>query len=152
MNPVRQSADAVRRGLCQIGPMRREILRFTGVFSALLLVAGAAAAQVQGGADWDAWLTAAGVEGLDTRRGPHFNQASVGLEAAADGAGVMLTYPALAASELARGRLVRAGMRQLEQRRARVETLSRSLTDPRRLLAERRRERGRRRSGASPPG
>lgn len=60
----------------------------------------------EGGADWDAWLTAAGVEGLDTRRGPHFNQASVGLEAAADGAGVILTYPALAASEVARGRLV----------------------------------------------
>ena len=63
-------------------------------------------AQDEGGADWNTWLKAAGVAGVDTTRGTHFNHASLGLDAAIDGAGVVLSYPVLASSDLARGRLV----------------------------------------------
>jgi LysR family glycine cleavage system transcriptional activator len=60
----------------------------------------------QGGATWSAWLALAGVADIDTARGVHFNHAVLGLEAAIDGAGVILGYPVLAASDLAHGRLV----------------------------------------------
>ena len=60
----------------------------------------------QGGIGWNAWLKAAGVDDIDTMRGAHFNHAVLGLEAAIDGAGVVLSYPALASLDIARGRLV----------------------------------------------
>lgn len=56
---------------------------------------------------WDAWLEAAGVKGGDTSRGLRFNHAMLALEAAADGLGVALGMPVLAAADLAGGRLVR---------------------------------------------
>ncbi len=59
-----------------------------------------------GGATWKDWLDAAGVEGVDVSRGPHFNHASLGLDAAIDGMGVVLSYPVLASADLAAGRLV----------------------------------------------
>jgi LysR family glycine cleavage system transcriptional activator len=59
-----------------------------------------------GGASWKMWLDAAGVEGVDVARGPHFNHASLGLDAAIDGMGVVLGYPVLASADLAAGRLV----------------------------------------------
>ncbi|MBI1943000.1 MAG: transcriptional regulator GcvA [Betaproteobacteria bacterium] len=59
-----------------------------------------------GGPLWDAWLKAAGVEGVDTSRGLHFNHAMLALEAAADGMGVALGMPVLAGADLAAGRLV----------------------------------------------
>lgn len=59
-----------------------------------------------GGASWKVWLEAAGVQGVDATRGPHFNNASLGLDAAIDGMGVVLGYPVLAAADLAAGRLV----------------------------------------------
>jgi LysR family glycine cleavage system transcriptional activator len=52
------------------------------------------------------WLSAAGVDGIDIARGPHFNHAALALEAAADGVGVVLSYPLLAAADLAAGRLI----------------------------------------------
>lgn len=60
----------------------------------------------QGGADWSAWLRAAGVRDVDVTRGAHFNHAVLGLTAAIDGAGVVLSYPALASADIASGRLV----------------------------------------------
>lgn len=59
-----------------------------------------------GGANWTMWLDAAGVDGVDVTRGPHFNHASLGLDAAIDGMGVVLSYPVLASADLAAGRLV----------------------------------------------
>lgn len=59
-----------------------------------------------GGPLWDAWLRAAGAEGIDTSRGLHFNHAMLALEAAADGMGVALGMPVLAGADLAAGRLV----------------------------------------------
>ena len=60
----------------------------------------------QGGIDWNTWLKAAGVRDLDTHRGARFNHAVLALEAALDGTGVVLSYPQLAAADLARGRLI----------------------------------------------
>jgi LysR family glycine cleavage system transcriptional activator len=55
---------------------------------------------------WDLWLKAAGVEGLETSRGPRFSHASLAMEAAADGLGVALAPTVLAKSDLATRRLV----------------------------------------------
>jgi LysR family glycine cleavage system transcriptional activator len=55
---------------------------------------------------WDVWLNAAGVEGVDTNRGPHFSQPVLALEAASDSLGVVATFPVLASAELAVGRLI----------------------------------------------
>lgn len=56
---------------------------------------------------WPMWLKAAGVEDVDGSRGPRFNQSSLVLEAAASGRGVALAKSALAAVDLAEGRLVK---------------------------------------------
>lgn len=57
-------------------------------------------------ADWDKWMQAAGVKGVDAARGPHFSHAMLALEAAADGLGVVLGIPILAALDLEAGRLI----------------------------------------------
>jgi len=56
--------------------------------------------------DWDVWLEAAGASGIDTSRGVHFSHSVLALDAAADGLGVVLGNPMLAAPDLAAGRLV----------------------------------------------
>ena len=55
---------------------------------------------------WKVWLDAAGVEGIDVSHGLRFNHSGMALEAAADGLGVALGMPQLAAFDLAGGRLV----------------------------------------------
>ena len=63
--------------------------------------------------DWRMWLKAAGVDGVDSRRGLRFNQSALVLEAAISGRGVALAKAALAAADLRARRLVRLfGMRQ----------------------------------------
>jgi LysR family transcriptional regulator, glycine cleavage system transcriptional activator len=57
--------------------------------------------------DWLKWLSAAGIEDAELSRGPVLNQASMALDAAADGQGVVLARSALAAWDLINGRLVR---------------------------------------------
>jgi len=57
--------------------------------------------------DWQKWLEAAGVEGIDLSRGVVFNQAVMAIRAAVDGQGVALARTALAALLLLEGRLVR---------------------------------------------
>jgi LysR family glycine cleavage system transcriptional activator len=54
---------------------------------------------------WETWLSAAGVEGVDVTRGPRFDQPSMVLEAAALGRGIALAKSALAAVDLAQGRI-----------------------------------------------
>jgi LysR family glycine cleavage system transcriptional activator len=56
--------------------------------------------------NWTAWLKAARVEGVNARRGPTFNQVQMAMEAAADGLGVVLGIPVVAAADLESGRLV----------------------------------------------
>jgi LysR family glycine cleavage system transcriptional activator len=56
---------------------------------------------------WEMWLKAAGVDGIDTTRGPRFNQPSLVLEAAILGHGIALAKSAIAAADLAEGRVVK---------------------------------------------
>jgi LysR family glycine cleavage system transcriptional activator len=57
--------------------------------------------------DWQRWLDAVRVSGIDLARGPVLNQASMAIDAAVDGQGVALARTALAAWDLIGGRLVR---------------------------------------------
>lgn len=56
--------------------------------------------------NWAAWLKAAGVSGVSTKRGLHFNQVSMALQAAIDGQGVVLSLDALAVDDVQAGRLI----------------------------------------------
>ena len=56
---------------------------------------------------WSQWLDFAGVSGVDSSRGLVLDQASMAIDAAMDGQGVVLTRSALAAWDLIGGRLVR---------------------------------------------
>jgi LysR family glycine cleavage system transcriptional activator len=56
---------------------------------------------------WSQWLDFAGVTGVDPSRGLILNQASMAIDAAVDGQGVVLARTALAASDLLGGRLMR---------------------------------------------
>jgi LysR family transcriptional regulator, glycine cleavage system transcriptional activator len=55
---------------------------------------------------WEVWLEAAGVKGIDAKRGAHFSHAVLAFEAAIDAVGVVASMPSLAAEELASGKLV----------------------------------------------
>lgn len=55
---------------------------------------------------WDKWFKAIGVDDVDLRRGLRFNSADHALEAAGEGAGVLLTQDILAYEDLRNGRLV----------------------------------------------
>jgi LysR family glycine cleavage system transcriptional activator len=57
--------------------------------------------------DWTVWFLAAGIAGGDPTRGPGFSDSSLVLQAAAEGQGVALGRGALAAADLAAGRLVK---------------------------------------------
>jgi len=56
--------------------------------------------------DWNVWFTAAGIGEVDLRRGLRFNSADHALDAACEGAGVLLTYDMLAYDDLRNGHLV----------------------------------------------
>ena len=56
--------------------------------------------------DWQMWLAARGVKGVDGARGPRFNQSSLVIEAALAGRGVALAKRALAQDDLDSGRLI----------------------------------------------
>ena len=55
---------------------------------------------------WESWLLAAGITDVDASRGPRFGQPDHALQAAIDGAGVVLGWRTLANSDLKAGRLV----------------------------------------------
>lgn len=57
--------------------------------------------------NWQRWLVAAGVKGVDPVRGLQFSSSAMVLQAAVDGQGVALGRSALAAGYLANGKLVR---------------------------------------------
>lgn len=56
---------------------------------------------------WEAWLKAAGATRVDASRGPRFSQPDHALQAAVDGAGVVLGWRYLAEQDVLAGRLVR---------------------------------------------
>ncbi len=55
---------------------------------------------------WEVWLEAAGITGIDAKRGARFSHAVLAFEAAIDAVGVVASMPSLAAEELASGKLV----------------------------------------------
>lgn len=57
--------------------------------------------------DWAMWLSAAGVSGVDSHRGPGFDDSGLLIQAAVEGLGVALARSALVEDDLADGRLVR---------------------------------------------
>jgi LysR family glycine cleavage system transcriptional activator len=59
-----------------------------------------------GATNWAMWLKAAGVAGIDCKRGAKFNQSSLVIEAAVAGKGVALAKQAIALADLEAGRLV----------------------------------------------
>ncbi len=56
--------------------------------------------------NWAGWMRAAGVTGIDTRRGPRFSNAELAVQAALDGQGVALAMQPLVALDIEAGRLV----------------------------------------------
>ncbi len=56
--------------------------------------------------NWHVWLKAAGISQVDASRGPRFSQPDHAIQAAIDGAGVVLGWKQLAAQDIAAGRLV----------------------------------------------
>jgi len=56
---------------------------------------------------WERWLDLAGVKNVSARRGTRFSLAELAMQAAIDGAGVVLGRTVLAEGDLAAGRLVR---------------------------------------------
>jgi LysR family glycine cleavage system transcriptional activator len=57
--------------------------------------------------DWAAWLSSAGVKGVNPRRGLTFDSYTFAVEAAVQGEGVVLGRTMLVAADLAAGRLIR---------------------------------------------
>lgn len=57
--------------------------------------------------DWEAWFRSAGLAGGNTRRGLRFSSADHAIDAALEGAGVLLTHSMLVHDDLRSGRLVR---------------------------------------------
>ena len=55
---------------------------------------------------WSTWLTAVGYTGIDAERGMHFNHADHCIEAAVDGAGIVMARIGFAYREIRAGRLV----------------------------------------------
>jgi len=57
--------------------------------------------------DWPRWAAAAGISGLDTAKGLHFESMNLAFQAAIEGLGVAIGVGGLVAEDLAAGRLVR---------------------------------------------
>jgi LysR family glycine cleavage system transcriptional activator len=55
--------------------------------------------------DWGTWLRSTKVKGIDATRGPRFTQPDYAMQAAVDGAGVVLGWRSLAQADLDSGRL-----------------------------------------------
>lgn len=68
--------------------------------------------------DWNVWFKAAGAGEVDLRRGLRFNSADHALDAACQGAGVLLSYDMLAYDDLRSGHLVMPFPLALESGRA----------------------------------
>jgi LysR family glycine cleavage system transcriptional activator len=63
---------------------------------------------------WKMWLKAGGLEDIDWRKGPRFNQTALALDAALAGLGIALAPALLVDGDLAAGRLVRLARDELK--------------------------------------
>ena len=67
---------------------------------------------------WSDWFTAAGLPSIDVSRGLHFNSSDHALDAAGEGAGVLLAHDLLAYDDLRTGRLIIPVARPISSDRA----------------------------------
>jgi LysR family glycine cleavage system transcriptional activator len=83
------------------GPVRRprDLARLPLIHDETLSARGASP-------EWGEWFKAAGAEDVDLRRGLRFNSADHALDAAGEGAGVLLAHDILAYDDLRTGRLI----------------------------------------------
>jgi LysR family glycine cleavage system transcriptional activator len=65
------------------------------------------ASRVPGIPDWNEWLAAAGIKGIDTGHGLTYNDSAMLVQAAVEGHGVAMARLSLAEGDLAAGRLVK---------------------------------------------
>lgn len=92
---------------CAPSLLEKHELRTAADLASLPLIHDDSADADDGCPTWAMWLKAAGVDHPDPERGIHFNQSSLAIEAAAAGKGVVLAKAAIAAADIAAGRLVR---------------------------------------------
>jgi LysR family glycine cleavage system transcriptional activator len=85
------------------------------ILSAVTLLHDDSADQNEALPGWKMWLRAAGIETVDWRKGPHFNQTALAIEAAAEGLGVALAPAALVGGDLDSGRLMRLDSAELSE-------------------------------------
>jgi LysR family transcriptional regulator, glycine cleavage system transcriptional activator len=83
------------------------------VFSAAPLLHDASADRDPSVPSWKMWLRAAGLDEIDWRKGPRFNQTALALDAALAGLGIALAPAVLIEADLAAGRLVRLASDEL---------------------------------------
>jgi len=67
---------------------------------------------------WSDWFSAAGLPSIDVSRGLHFNSSDHALDAAGEGAGVLLAHDLLAYDDLRTGRLIIPVARPISSNRA----------------------------------
>ncbi|HSC01406.1 MAG TPA: transcriptional regulator GcvA [Burkholderiaceae bacterium] len=85
----------------------RNALRRVGDLRKVKLIHDASMPVASAFPQWPAWLEAAGVSGVDPKRGLHLNASMLAIQAAIEGQGVALGRSVLVADDLATGRLVR---------------------------------------------
>ncbi len=81
-------------------------LRDASLFSQVSLLHDDSASFLSGAKKWKDWLAAAGYDQKLAERGSHFSHADHGIEAAVDGAGIILARLGLAWRDIAAGRLI----------------------------------------------
>jgi LysR family transcriptional regulator, glycine cleavage system transcriptional activator len=89
------------RLIAKLGPLDKQ-----GVLARVPLIHDDALAGRPGVPMWEDWLKAAGLDGGDVGRGLRFSSADHALDAALEGAGLLLTHTILAHDDLRSGRLV----------------------------------------------
>lgn len=75
-------------------------------FKKLTLLHDDSTSFIKDSADWSVWLSQQGISGVDPAKGPRFNHADHGLDAAIDGAGIAMGRLSLAMRDIRSGRLV----------------------------------------------
>jgi LysR family glycine cleavage system transcriptional activator len=102
--------------VCSPSLLRASSKRSTAeILSAATLLHDDSADQNEALPGWKMWLRAAAIDDVDWRKGPHFNQTSLAIEAAAEGLGVALAPAALVTGDLNNGRLIRLDSAELNE-------------------------------------
>jgi len=93
--------------VCSLGLLEKHApLRTARALARLPLIHDESLAARGASPNWSDWFAAAGVDGVDLRRGLRFTSSDHALDAAGEGAGVLLTHDILAYDGLRTGRLI----------------------------------------------